>query len=184
MGYVTEWGGMDVGNGMLFPVSVIDGLVHLHGGWKLQAECKWLSLKMGGQPCPVGTAVRTSAGNATLAEHYNTIVHTTPPFYNYEQEPARRLGQCYQAAFELAFSSRSEKDIRRVAFPLLGAGARGFPVTIAVQVAAQNIWKWCNRREASDGEEVVAIAVLEEAIAEEFIKTLVCMDSEDGNEPT
>lgn len=181
MGYVTEWGGMDVGNGMLFPVSVVDGLVHLHGGWKLQAECKWKYLKSGGEACPVGTAVQTSAGNATLAEHYDAIIHTTPPFYKHHAEPERLLGQCYQAALEMAFSTSSKNRMRRVAFPLLGAGARGFPVEIAAQVAITNVWKWCSCQQVSDGEEVVAIAVLEEAIADELIQTLVCLDTEDRN---
>lgn len=189
MGYVTEWGGMDVGNGMLFPVSVVDGLVHLHGGWKLQAECKWASVKRGGEPCPVGTAIQTSAGNSILAEHYDTVVHTTPPFYKYHEEPERLLGRCYQSALEIAFSQtpRSENGARRVAVPLLGAGARGFPWEVAVQVAAQNVWRWCNSRQQSsnsDDEEVVAIAVLEETVAEELIKTLACLDSEERNGPT
>jgi hypothetical protein len=32
LGYVSNWGGMEVGNGMLYPVSVVDGLVHQLGG--------------------------------------------------------------------------------------------------------------------------------------------------------
>jgi O-acetyl-ADP-ribose deacetylase (regulator of RNase III) len=182
MGYVTEWGGMDVGNGMLFPVSVIDGLVHLHGGWKLQAECKWLYMKHGGEPCPVGSAVRTSAGNGTLAVHYDTIIHTTPPFYQYHEEPERRLGECYQSALEMAFAQ--QKGICRVAIPLLGAGARGFPVEVAVRVAGENVWNWCNQRDtlsSNHDEQVVAMGVLENTVAEELINVLSFMDSNDGN---
>lgn len=186
MGYVTEWGGMDVGNGMLFPVSVIDGLVHLHGGWKLQAECSWKRIAHGGKPCPVGTAIETSAGNSTLAEHYDTIIHTTPPFYNNEEEPERLLRDCYDAALERAFSKAIGFETRRVAVPLLGAGARGFPLETAIQVAVQSVWKWCNHRSPSnpDCEEVVAIGVLEDSVAEGLIKRLECMSTEEPNDQT
>ncbi|GAX14494.1 hypothetical protein FisN_11Hh045 [Fistulifera solaris] len=181
MGYVTEWGGMDVGNGMLFPVSVVDGLVHLHGGWKLQAECKWLNMKHGGEPCPVGSAVKTSAGNATLAEHYDTIIHTTPPFYQHHEESERRLADCYQSALKIAFTQH-KNGVRRVAIPLLGAGARGFPLDVAVQVAGENVWNWCNQKDTASlyhDEQVAAMGVLEETVAEELIKVLSSMKAND-----
>ena len=41
MGYVSQWGGMDLGTGMLFAANVVDGLVHQLGGWKLAL---WLKL--------------------------------------------------------------------------------------------------------------------------------------------
>mmetsp|Transcript_32681 Transcript_32681/g.48395 ORF Transcript_32681/g.48395 Transcript_32681/m.48395 type:complete len:345 (+) Transcript_32681:220-1254(+) len=40
MGYVSQWGGMDVGTGMLFSAEAIDGLVHQLGGLRFHAECK------------------------------------------------------------------------------------------------------------------------------------------------
>jgi len=40
MGYVTQWGGMDVGNGMMFSSNTIDGLVHQYGGKALKEECE------------------------------------------------------------------------------------------------------------------------------------------------
>lgn len=188
MGYVTEWGGMDVGNGMLFPVSVVDGLVHLHGGWKLHMECHWKRIKHGGKPCPVGTAITTSAGNGTLAEHYDTIVHTTPPFYKYEEESERLLGNCYDAALEQAFaeSFMSATCNRRVGLPLLGAGARGFPLEIAIRVAIRRIVKWCNHRRSSnpDDEEVIAIGVLEDTVADGLIRELTCLESRCFNDKT
>mmetsp|Transcript_20796 Transcript_20796/g.34049 ORF Transcript_20796/g.34049 Transcript_20796/m.34049 type:complete len:380 (+) Transcript_20796:70-1209(+) len=39
MGYVTQWGGMDVGRGMLFSAESIDGLLHQLGGLRFRAEC-------------------------------------------------------------------------------------------------------------------------------------------------
>ena len=31
---------MDVGNGIIYPISVVDGLVYQLGGWKLKLECQ------------------------------------------------------------------------------------------------------------------------------------------------
>jgi len=106
MGYVSQWGGMDVGSGMLFAAETIDGLVHQLGGLRLRAECSLVpthqyshayinqqSSELGDKniqddekrsvKCPVGTAISTSSGGGELQKHYDTIVHTTPPFYDY-----------------------------------------------------------------------------------------------------
>ena len=39
MGYVSQWGGMDVGSGMMFSAETIDGLLHQLGGLRFRAEC-------------------------------------------------------------------------------------------------------------------------------------------------
>eukprot|EP00578_Thalassiosira_sp_NH16_P029723 CAMPEP_0181076506 /NCGR_PEP_ID=MMETSP1071-20121207/456_1 /TAXON_ID=35127 /ORGANISM="Thalassiosira sp., Strain NH16" /LENGTH=358 /DNA_ID=CAMNT_0023157693 /DNA_START=180 /DNA_END=1256 /DNA_ORIENTATION=+ len=117
MGYVSQWGGMDVGGGMLFSAEAIDGLVHQLGGLRLRAECALVpthryskayanqqtqpeskendrenSIENGDDAkCPVGTAVITSPGGAELQKHYDAIVHTTPPFHNYPPTMAKDL---------------------------------------------------------------------------------------------
>jgi O-acetyl-ADP-ribose deacetylase (regulator of RNase III) len=171
LGYVTQWGGMEVGTGMLYPISVIDGLVHIYGGSKLQTELYWLRQKHcwnkfwssdgmnTNEPCPVGHAVITSAGNAQLAQQYDRIVHTTPPFYKYNTHPSlcseALLSKCYENALHLAtliptttginFDSESRGMTNVVAMPLLGSGARGFPIDIACQIAAESIIKWISK---------------------------------------
>lgn len=124
---------MEVGEGILFPVSVVDGLVHELGGTRLRLECKFLQLFRGG--CPTGTATSTSSG---ALERYDRIVHVSPPFFEQERSEAL-LGSCYRAALALAFG---EGD--RVACPLIGAGARGFGLDAAVGVAAREILRWRN----------------------------------------
>ena len=37
--YVTQRVGMDVGSVMLYPISVMDDLVHQLGGWNIKLEC-------------------------------------------------------------------------------------------------------------------------------------------------
>jgi O-acetyl-ADP-ribose deacetylase (regulator of RNase III) len=121
MGYVSKWGGMDVGSGMMFSAETIDGLLHQLGGLRFRAECSLVpphpyahaylnqqrpkvsssstannsteeciesnniivnspNLKT---KCPVGTAVSMSAVGGEIPTHYDHIIHTVPPFYNY-----------------------------------------------------------------------------------------------------
>ena len=150
LGYVSSWGGMEVGTGMMYAVSVVDGLVHQLGGWKLRAACQWKTLCNAGQPpCPIGTAIVTTQGDAKLLEHYTVIVHTTPPFYQYNDTDSQsKLAQCYHSALDIVqkeldkMHGGGEEQSLRIACPLLGAGARGFPIEIAIQVAASSSVKW------------------------------------------
>lgn len=155
MGYVSHWGNVDVSRGLLLPESVIDGLVHQHAGWRLRFEC-WAKrlqsslLRLGSSrdPCPVGNAVVTSAGD--LRPVYQQIVHTTPPFFlptnddgsNHAENSyhARdQLMQCYRKAWKLGFAG---SRTARIATPLLAAGCRGFPLDVALSVAVDASTAW------------------------------------------
>ena len=243
MGYVSQWGGMDVGSGMVFPAQTIDGMVHQFGGETLRTEClsiippppHWLancinnnnnygvvmSKEETRKLCPEGMAIKTSAGGPNLQLHYDTIIHTPPPFYNHPPLPIPNnivpkknelkesnkddddddnskvhawskelLRLCYRHSFILAFNhdnsstnssssvytrydqfqssalqklmsifSSSSSNInssltnnnndgntanrkRRIAVPLLGAGCRGFPTHIALDIAANESSLW------------------------------------------
>ena len=164
LGYVSQWGGMEVGTGMLYPVSVVDGLVHQYGGWRLKASCQWKQAIAGkGEACPVGSAVTTTSGDL----EYDAIIHTTPPFYEHHDRPKKMLAMCYQSAFEKAFFKSP-----RVASPLLGAGARGFPEHVAIDIAAAESRQWCKKEQCSHEEQTVAFAFLEERLADEFIMSI------------
>ena len=135
--YVSQWGGMDVGDGMLYPVSVIDGIVHQVGGTKLAMECKYIATFHGG--CPVGQAVKTVHGSAELKKSFDIIIHTSPPFFKYHNDSIEMLRQCYKSSILHAFS---ESVTRKVAIPLIGAGCRGFPLATALNVAASESTLW------------------------------------------
>mmetsp|Transcript_34799 Transcript_34799/g.80435 ORF Transcript_34799/g.80435 Transcript_34799/m.80435 type:complete len:195 (-) Transcript_34799:495-1079(-) len=146
---------MDVGTGMLYATSVVDGLVHLAGGWKLAVDIASLEVISGSdEKCPVGHAVET-AGRGELK--YDAVIHTTPPFYKNYDDAASMLRKCYAASLKLAFkenlrSGRKDKNEPGkdggqtengvVALPLLGAGGRGFPVDAAIDIAASECIKW------------------------------------------
>jgi O-acetyl-ADP-ribose deacetylase (regulator of RNase III) len=175
LGFVSSWGGMEVGNGMLYSVSVVDGLVHQLGGWKLEAECTWKRMSSSsGEACPIGSAVQTTAGDDRLKKEYSAIIHTTPPFFQHDSDPEQKLQNCYESALSLAFQDNNGGPLR-VATPLLGSGARGFPHEQAMEVASSACVKWCNNGTSDDtvvgdkkAEQAIVFGLLEKDLAETF----------------
>jgi O-acetyl-ADP-ribose deacetylase (regulator of RNase III) len=157
---------------MLYPVSVVDGLVHQLGGWTLQAELK-LKRLLHSQPCPVGSAVVTSAGvGSLLSEQYDSIVHTTPPFYLHDAEPEKKLKDCYHAALSLSLKDVhvQQPNAMRVASPLLGAGARGFPVKVAIEIASCAVSDWCQQSDTNTSDRTIVFGLLEREHADHLCK--------------
>ena len=186
MGHVTQWGGMDVGDGMMFSAAVVDGLVHQLGGIRLAAECRFKGLLRGGgsAACPEGTSVVTSAGGPELQAEYDNIVHTVPPFFKHPPhencDVVEMLRNCYRSSFDLAFGTfnHGNAEDQRVAVPLLGAGCRGYPVDVAVKVAAEESARWMHSplddsaissEDLESAQQVIAFGLLEEDIARELI---------------
>jgi len=128
MGFVSQWGGMDVGSGMMFSSNVVDGLVHQLGGKELASELK--SQLNGKERINEGQAVWTNG-----VGDYEYLLHTVPPFYSEDDDAGANhlLQRCYQESLVLATANQ---DIRRsdirIALPLLGAGCRGFPLDEAI----------------------------------------------------
>jgi O-acetyl-ADP-ribose deacetylase (regulator of RNase III) len=133
MGYVTQWGGMEVGQGMMFAANVVDGLVHQLGGANLRKQLAAIG------ECPEGEAVMTTHDDDDSALPFSKIVHTVPPFYNLSDN--NLLQRCYYNSLRLVHQQNfhHQKDSIRVACPLLGAGCRGFPPQEAMQRAANAV---------------------------------------------
>ena len=185
MGFVTQWGGMDVGEGMMFSAAVVDGLVHQLGGVRLAAECKLKGLmRGGGVTCPEGTSIVTSPGGSELRAEYDHIVHTVPPFFKHppkeDCDVVEMLRSCYRSSLDLAFDTFEYGSVeeQRVAAPLLGAGCRGFPVDIAIKVAAEESVKWMHQPldecdiSSEAGQKVVAFGLLEDDTALKLIDAI------------
>eukprot|EP00559_Dactyliosolen_fragilissimus_P002519 CAMPEP_0184867332 /NCGR_PEP_ID=MMETSP0580-20130426/26098_1 /TAXON_ID=1118495 /ORGANISM="Dactyliosolen fragilissimus" /LENGTH=146 /DNA_ID=CAMNT_0027367555 /DNA_START=284 /DNA_END=721 /DNA_ORIENTATION=+ len=146
MGYVSKWGGMEVGDGMMFSSNVIDGIVHQLGGLELAWHCFNVpSQNEIGEKCPVGSAVATPAGGR-LSDEYDAIIHTSPPFFKHHDDAEKFLHICYRKSLQTAFDEanlfREGNNSLRVALPLLGAGCRGFPIGKALKVAAHESVRW------------------------------------------
>lgn len=120
---------VNAANSSLFGGGGVDGAIHKRGGRAILAECRTLRDTTYPDGLPPGHAVATTAGR--LAARW--VIHTVGPIYR--RGDAETLRSCYRESLRVA----AELGAATVAFPLISAGAFGWPVDDAARQAVDTI---------------------------------------------
>ncbi|MDQ2748133.1 MAG: O-acetyl-ADP-ribose deacetylase [Actinomycetota bacterium] len=120
---------VNAANSSLLGGGGVDGAIHRRGGTAILAECRQLRATTYPDGLPAGQAVATTAGKLDA----RWVIHTVGPIYG--RGDAEMLRSCYTSSLRVA----AELGAATVAFPLISAGAFGWPTDDAIRQAADAI---------------------------------------------
>ena len=118
---------VNAANSSLLGGGGVDGAIHRKGGRSILEECRALRASRYPDGLSPGDAVATTAGN--LAARW--VIHTVGPVYDPGRDQSATLRSCYARSLAVA----DELGAATVAFPLVSAGAYGWPLDDAVRQA-------------------------------------------------
>src|SRR5262245_16672132 len=115
---------VNAANSSLMGGGGVDGFIHSKGGPDILAECRQLRSTRYSEGLPTGEAAATTAGRLPA----RWVIHTVGPIFQPGVEQAHLLRACYANSLSVA----DEIGARIVAFPLISAGAFGWPLDDAI----------------------------------------------------
>ena len=118
---------VNAANSSLLGGGGVDGAIHRKGGPAILAECRALRASRYPEGLPAGDAVATTAGK--LAARW--VIHTVGPVHDPGRDLSGTLRSCYARSLAVA----DEVGAAAVAFPLVSAGAYGWPLEDAIEQA-------------------------------------------------
>jgi O-acetyl-ADP-ribose deacetylase (regulator of RNase III) len=122
---------VNAANSSLLGGGGVDGAIHRAGGSDILDECRLIRATTLPDGLGVGAAVATTAGRLPA----KWVIHTVGPRYSAHHDRPADLRACYQRSLLLARSLGATS----IAFPLISAGAYGWPVADAVSRQVQAI---------------------------------------------
>lgn len=122
---------VNAANNSLLGGGGVDGAIHRAGGPAILAACRELRSTTLPDGLPTGDAVATTAGNL-LAQW---VIHTVGPVYSADEDRSDLLRSAYTRSLTVA----DALGVRTIAFPLISAGAYGWPRWSAVELAFEAI---------------------------------------------
>jgi O-acetyl-ADP-ribose deacetylase (regulator of RNase III) len=120
---------VNAANSSLFGGGGVDGAIHKRGGKAILAECRQLRDSVYPDGLPAGEAVATTAGKLKA----RWVIHTVGPIYR--RGDVETLRSCYRSSLKVA----ADLGASSVAFPLISAGAFGWPREDAIRQAVDVI---------------------------------------------
>ena len=115
---------VNAANSSLLGGGGVDGAIHRKGGPAILEECRALRATRYPDGLPAGEAVATTAGS--LAARW--VIHTVGPVYDPGRDQSGTLRSCYASSLSVA----DGLGAATVAFPLVSAGAYGWPLEDAI----------------------------------------------------
>ena len=122
---------VNAANSSLLGGGGVDGAIHLAGGPEIVAACRELRATTLPAGLPAGQAVATTAGRLPAT----WVIHTVGPVYSTREDRRSTLLAAYTNCLRVA----DEVGATSIAFPLLSAGAYGWPLADAADAAVEAI---------------------------------------------
>lgn len=122
---------VNAANSSLLGGGGVDGAIHRRGGPSILAACRKLRVTTHRDGLAPGQAVLTPAGDLPA----EWVIHTVGPVYSPTEDRSELLRSCYRESLRVA----EQLGAATVAFPLISAGAYGWPVDDALRQAISTV---------------------------------------------